>query len=337
MALWIVSALGLAMFVWPLWIGAESELAHSSDAALVFALVLAMLVAVLVAELSCGGMDAKALAMLGVLAAVAAALRPLGTAATGFQPMFVVLILGGRALGPGFGFLLGLVAMFGSALLTGGVGPWLPFQMLGAAWVGMGAGLLPRAEGRREIALVAAYGAVAGVLYGFCLNMWFWPFLTTAAPGLSFEAGAPLGENLTRFLLFCLATSLGFDLPRAAGNLLIVALVGGPLLRSIRRVARRANFAADPTFAAAPAGAEPRTVTGGAIAPVPATPLPADRPAADPARSSARAPTESVDGRRPPGASPSQPPAATAVLRAGPDPTRPPRSRPPRSSGPDRR
>ena len=42
-----------------------------------------------------------------------------------------------------------------SALVTGGVGPWLPFQMLGAAWVGLGAGLLPPAKGRAEIVLLA--------------------------------------------------------------------------------------------------------------------------------------------------------------------------------------
>ena len=38
--------------------------------------------------------------------------------------------------------------MFASALLTGGVGPWLPFQMLCAAWVGFFAGCLPPARGR---------------------------------------------------------------------------------------------------------------------------------------------------------------------------------------------
>ena len=57
-------------------------------------------------------------------------------------------------LGPGFGFVLGSVTMFASALLTGGVGPWMPFQMLAMGWVSMGAGLLPgpdRLRGRREL------------------------------------------------------------------------------------------------------------------------------------------------------------------------------------------
>jgi len=247
-----VSLLGLAMFGWPLWINPDAELAHSQDASLMFAGVLAMLVVVLGAEISRGGIDAKALALLGLLAALAAALRPLGSGISGFQPMFVVIILGGRALGPSFGFSLGLVATFGSALLTGGVGPWLPFQMLGAAWLGMGAGLLPRASGRKEIALLAGYSAVAGIAYGFLLNMWFWPFLTAGQEGITFEPGAPVGENLARFLAFCLITSLGFDIPRAIGLVALIALAGGPLLRSLRRVARRAQFDAQPQFDAEP-------------------------------------------------------------------------------------
>lgn len=247
-ALAVVSLLGLAMFLWPLWISPESDLAHSQDASLMFAGVLAMLVVVLGAEISRGGIDAKALALLGLLSALAAALRPLGSGISGFQPMFVVIILGGRALGPSFGFALGLVSTFGSALLTGGVGPWLPFQMLGAAWLGMGAGLLPRASGRKEIAMLAGFSAFAGIAYGFLLNMWFWPFLTSGQEGITFQAGAPLTENLGRFLAFCLVTSLGFDIPRAIGNVALIALAGGPLLRSIRRAARRAQFQAEPRF-----------------------------------------------------------------------------------------
>ena len=262
-----VSLLGLAMFGWPLWINPDAELAHSQDASLMFAGVLAMLVVVLGAEISRGGIDAKALALLGLLSALAAALRPLGSGISGFQPMFVVIILGGRALGPSFGFALGLVATFGSALLTGGVGPWLPFQMLGAAWLGMGAGLLPRASGRKEIALLAGYSAVAGIAYGFLLNMWFWPFLTAGQEGITFEPGAPIGENLARFLAFCLITSLGFDIPRAIGLVALIAIAGGPLLRSLRRVARRAQFDAEPQFdkestprATRPASAAPQQV-----------------------------------------------------------------------------
>ncbi len=247
-ALALVSTVGVIAFGWPLLADPGSDLAHAGDAPLVFALILPLLLGVLVAEISEGGLDAKAVALLGVLAAVGAALRPLGGGITGFSPVFLLIILGGRVLGRGFGFLLGAVTMFASGLLTGGVGPWLPFQMLGAAWVGFGAGCLPPARGRRELLLVATYGAVAGIAYGFLLNLWFWPFTGGLASGLAFVPGDPLTENLARFLAFCLATSLGFDLLRALGTFILVIALGGPLLRTLRRAARRAAFEAPIAF-----------------------------------------------------------------------------------------
>ena len=106
----------------------------------------------------------------------------------------------------------------------------------------MGAGLLPRASGKVEVALLAGYGAVSGVLYGFLMNMWFWPFLTSTQEGIGFVPGDSVADNLGRFFVFCLLTSLGFDIPRAIGNVLIIAFAGGTLLRSLRRVSRKAAF-----------------------------------------------------------------------------------------------
>ncbi len=152
--------------------------------------------------------------------------------------------------GPGFGFVLGTTTLFASALLTGGVGPWLPFQMLGAAWVGLGAGLLPRARGRAELALLAVYGAVASFLYGAALNLSFWPFVLGDRTQLSFDAAAGTLENLHTFALFTLATSLGFDLGRAVTTVVLVLVTGPAVLAALRRAARRAAFDAPAEFAA---------------------------------------------------------------------------------------
>src|SRR6478735_2109288 len=133
-------------------------------------------------------------------------------------------------------------------MVTGGVGPWLPFQMLGAAWVGFGAGCLPRANGRGEVAIVAAYGAFAGIAYGFLLNLWFWPFTADLPTRFSYVPGATIADNLHHFLAFCIATSLGFDVPRAIGNVVLVLAVGGPIMRALRRASRKANFDAAPPF-----------------------------------------------------------------------------------------
>jgi energy-coupling factor transport system substrate-specific component len=257
-ALVLVSSLGLLAFGWPLLVDGDADLAGSTDGPWLFAVVVPLLLAVVVAELADGGMDAKAVALLGVLTAAGAALRAFSGGVTGFQPMFVVIVLGGRVLGPGFGFTLGATAMAGSALLTGGVGPWLPFQMLGAAWVGLGAGLLPQVRGRGELWLLAGYGALSALAYGVLLNLWFWPFVVGAETHLSYVAGAPLADNLGRLLAFSLATSLVFDVPRAVGSAVIIALLGRPLLASLRRTSHRAAFTAPVRFSAPAALADSR-------------------------------------------------------------------------------
>lgn len=245
-AIGLTSLIGFFAFCWPLLISAEAGLAHSGDAPLVFAAVLVGVLAVVLAEVGDGGLDTKAVAMLGVLSAVGAALRPLGAGTAGLETVFFLLILAGRVFGPGFGFVLGATTLAASALITAGVGPWLPFQMLAAAWVGLGAGLLPRAKGVTEVILLCAYGAVTGLLYGVALNFSFWPFTIQGEQALSFVPGAPVTENLTRFLAFSLATSLGWDLGRSLTNVVLIALTARPVLGALRRAARRASFGATP-------------------------------------------------------------------------------------------
>jgi energy-coupling factor transport system substrate-specific component len=246
-ALSLASLGGLAAFLWPLLVQPGAAL-ESTSAPLVFALLLPVLLAVVLAELSEGGMDTKSLAMLGVLSAIGAALRPLGAGTAGVETVFVVLVLGGRVFGAGFGFVLGATTMFASALLTGGVGPWLPFQMLGAAWVGLGAGALPRARGRAELALLSAYAAVSSLLYGALLNLSFWPFALGDHTQLSFDATRGVLSNLHAFFLFTVATSLGWDVGRAITTVALVLLAGPAVLAALRRAARRAAFDAPVAF-----------------------------------------------------------------------------------------
>jgi energy-coupling factor transport system substrate-specific component len=244
----LASLAGIGAFAWPLFADPGSTIAHGTDAPLVFALLLPLLLAIVLFEIGEGGLDVKAVALLGVLSALGAALRPLGAGTAGVETVFFLLVLAGRVYGAGFGFVLGATTLFGSALITGGVGPWLPFQMLGAAWVGLGAGLLPKARERGELALLMGYGALAGLLYGAMLNLTFWPFAVGGDTALSFRAGAPLVENLHRFALFTLATSLGWDLVRAATNVVLIGLTGRAVLGALRRAARRAAFDAPAGF-----------------------------------------------------------------------------------------
>ncbi|HLS45552.1 MAG TPA: ECF transporter S component [Ornithinicoccus sp.] len=261
LAITLVSVAGLAMFAWPLFAHAEPAVVqHTVDAPFVFMAVLPALVLIVLAEVSEGGMDSKALAMLGVLSAVNAALRPLGAGTAGIEVVFFLTVLAGRVFGPGFGFVLGCTSMFASALLTAGVGPWLPFQMLVSAWIGLFAGLLPRrVSGRWEIAMLAGYGVLAAYAFGALMTLWFWPFVggvqvAGVEGSLAYQPGAPVFDNLHRFVVFTFFTStLGWDTGRAITNAVLIVLVGPALLATLRRASRRASFGVRGSFGARPA------------------------------------------------------------------------------------
>ena len=246
----VTTLVGLAAFLWPFLAQPGSGLAHSADAPWLFVLLIALLTALVVAELSSGGLDAKTVAVLGVLAAAGGALRVLSGGTAGLEPMFFLLVMAGRVLGPGMGFVLGALAVLVGAFLTGGVGPWAPFQMIAAGWVGFGAGALPRAGGRTERVMLAGYGLIAGLLYGVVMNLWFWPFLSTsgAPAGAAFVPGDPVSANLSRYAVFYLATSLGWDLPHGVLTAVLVMVAGRPVLASLRRGTRRAAFGATGQF-----------------------------------------------------------------------------------------
>jgi energy-coupling factor transport system substrate-specific component len=256
----LVSALGLVAFAWPLFASPGSALAaHSVDAPWLFAALLPLLLAVVLAQIAEGraasggqvGLEAKSVALLGVLAAAGAALRVLGAGTAGLEPMFFLMVLAGRVLGPGFGFVLGNLSMFASALLTGGVGPWLPFQMLAMGWVCLGAGLLPGSatlRGRAERWLLTAYGAVSAELYGLIMDLQGWPYFAGSSASVSYVPGAPLPANLARFLLFHFTTAMGWDLMRSALTAVLCLTLGRRVLLALRRTSRRAAFHAPARF-----------------------------------------------------------------------------------------
>src|SRR6187200_1136960 len=194
------SAAGLMMLIWPLLLRVPEG--ARVDPPFLFLVLLPVVIVVVLAEVSEGGMDARVLAILGVLSAVNALMRALGAGTAGLELVFFLLILAGRVFGPGFGFVLGCTSLFASALLTSGVGPWLPYQMLCSAWVGLFAGLLPRTfrgraiRGRPEIAMLVVYGIVCAYGFGLLMNLSSWPYiLGVAVPGhedtLAFVPGAP--------------------------------------------------------------------------------------------------------------------------------------------------
>ena len=272
----VASLAGLMMLAWPLLVRVPEH--ARVDPPFLFLLLLPVVIAVVLAEIGEGGMDPRVLAVLGVLSAVNALLRGLSAGTAGVELVFFLLILAGRVFGPGFGFGLGSTSMFASALLTAGVGPWLPYQMLVSAWVGMGAGLLPRRfTGRAEIAMLVAYGVFAAYAFGLLMNLSGWPFvLGILVPGhadsLAFVAGDPLWDNLRRFGVYTLLTSTGsFDTGRAITNSVAIIVLGPAVLTTLRRAARRATVTgvvADPDRGPAPGPVGTTDTTDAASGPV---------------------------------------------------------------------
>ncbi len=238
-----VHVLGAAAFLYPFFLGrvpGGEGAAHASDAPVLFSILGTLLVAVAVADVRAGRMDARRIAVLGVLAGINALLRLPG-AFGGASLMFALPILCGYAFGARFGFLLGASSMAASAAITAGIGPWLPFQMWALGWVGGGAGLLrrgtPVASGR-SVALLAAYGWVSGLAFGALVNLWFWPFLAGASD-VSWVPGIGAADAAQRYWRFYLLTSLAWDSARAVANAVLVAALGRPVLRLLLRFRER--------------------------------------------------------------------------------------------------
>jgi energy-coupling factor transport system substrate-specific component len=243
----MASFVGFVAFFWP-FLASPGTVSDTVMPPLMFGALLILVIAIVFSEIAEGGIDAKAIAMLGVLSALGAALRPLGAGTAGIETVFFTLIIAGRVFGAGFGFSLGCTTLFASALITGGVGPWMPYQMFGCAWVGLFAGLLPPVRGRLEVLMLAAYGVVAGYFFGFMLNLSFWPFTVDPHSTISYLPGASFATNLHRYLFYDGATSLGWDTGRAITNLVCILILGPPMLKAFRRAARKANFQAPVAF-----------------------------------------------------------------------------------------
>ena len=205
----MASFVGFIAFFWP-FVVAPGVFSDNTTAPLMFAALLVLILAVVLAQIAEGGMDAKAIAMLGVLSALGATLRPLDAGTAGVETIFFTLVLAGRVFGAGFGFTLGCTTLFASALITGGVGPWMPYQMFACAWVGLVAGLLhgrPGAEGLDVGRLRCRIGLRLRIPDQSVLLA----LLLGPQSSIAYVPGASVAENAHHYLIFDATTSLGFD------------------------------------------------------------------------------------------------------------------------------
>lgn len=238
-----ITVVGVAAFGYPFWLPEDAVPgeAHSTVAPLVAAALVGLAVLAIGIEVHQRRLNGSTVALLGVLSASAGMLRLIDLPGGG-SGMFFLVILAGAAFGARFGLLLGLASMALSAVLTGGIGPWLPFQMLGLAWMGASAGLVGRYTAtlrpRAEVLVLAGMGWLWGFAYGAILNVWSWPFVV-AEGELSWHPGLSLTETLDHYYDFYVVTSLAWDAAGALANAVLILLTGAPLLASMRRFAHR--------------------------------------------------------------------------------------------------
>ncbi|NNJ09889.1 ECF transporter S component [Chloroflexales bacterium ZM16-3] len=261
----LTTLIGVVAFLYPFWLptlaASGTGVAHAEDAPVLLTMIVGMSFVTLLLEAQRAAEHALLVALLGVLVAMNAILRLIDVALPlpgGFSPIFVLIILTGYLFGGSFGFLMGAMTLVVSALITGGIGPWMPYQMLTAGWVGLSAPLCRwpiRALGdqgsRAETLLLAAFGALWGFGYGAIMNLWFWPF-ASGPLDQHYQAGIGLGAIIQRYLAFYLTTSLIWDVAGSLGNALLLAAFGGPILRALRRFARRFAFVIRPESAGEP-------------------------------------------------------------------------------------
>ncbi len=250
-SIFLLSALiGIAVFFYPLLLPAFPLLAGAQEAGsgqiqLLTMVLLVLTIGMLLLEVQGQATSAKMIAALGLLIAATSVLRFIEVAIPGpggFSPIFVPIIIAGYVFGARFGFLLGTLTLLVSALLTGGVGPWLPYQMFAAGWVGLTAGLLPDIENPKgELILLALFAFVWGILYGFLLNLYYWPFMSAGMAGGQ-AAAAGVAENMRSYGIFYGTTSLVWDITRATGNLVLMLVLGLPAVRALERFRDRFEF-----------------------------------------------------------------------------------------------
>jgi energy-coupling factor transport system substrate-specific component len=185
-------------------------------------LVAFALLAVGVAWLELGPDSAKELALIATLGAAAAAGRVLFAAIPGVQPVTVMTVVAGTALGARSGFAVGAIAAFVSNFFLG-QGVWTPWQML--AWGACGVlGAVAAPLLRHRLAL-AAFCFVLGMGFSAFMDVWNW---------LAFY-----DEHTWQTFAAVHARGLPFDLAHAIGNVAIALVAGPELRRLLDRYARR--------------------------------------------------------------------------------------------------
>ena len=244
-----VSIAGLALFLWPfMGLGLTPE-------APALAVTVASVAALALMELGARRLDSGRLALLAALAAIDAALRlALVNGVAGFSPIFFLVLAAGYEFGPSYGFLVGSFSLLVSAVVTGGVGPWLPYETFAVGWVGLSAGLagslVRRVRPARrswlatrfDIGILAVVAIATGFAYGALTDVYGWVAFYRGVENVGCIPGLPPAETLAQFGRYYLLTSVAWDSFRAVGDAVAVLAFGAPVLMALGRLRARLGY-----------------------------------------------------------------------------------------------
>ena len=172
--------------------------------------------------------DARIVALVATLAALAALGRIAFAALPNVKPTTDIVLISGYALGGAPGFVVGALAGLTSNFFFG-QGPWTPWQM--AAWgvTGLiGAGLATSTRGRIRRWPLALACALVGFAFAAVQDIGDWVTFSD-------HSGTQLGVYVGK--------GVGFDLIHAGGCLVFALAFGPALTRSIARFAQRLKVA----------------------------------------------------------------------------------------------
>ncbi len=191
------------------------------DSALSLLLVAGALVLAGAAWFEAGPESSKEIVLVATLGAAAAAGRVLFAAIPGVQPVTVMTVASGAALGARSGAAVGATAALVSNFFLG-QGPWTPWQMLAWACCGVVGGLAAPLL-RRRVAF-AALCFVLGFAFSCFMDLWeWWSFFPHTWAALTVQLGR----------------GFWFDLSHAVGNVAIALVAGPELRRLLERYGRR--------------------------------------------------------------------------------------------------
>jgi energy-coupling factor transport system substrate-specific component len=249
MSIAAVSIAGIVLFIWPfLGLGLPPEVPA-------LAITLGAVASLGLMEAGTRRLDSGRLALLAALAAIDAALRlALVNGVGGFSPIFFLVLCAGYEFGASYGFLVGAFSLLVSGLVTGGIGPWLPYETFAVGWVGASAGVagsLVRRFGPRrrtwlpdrlDLAVLIVVAMVTGFAYGALTDIWGWVAFYRGVENIGWIPGLSAAGTLAQFGRYYAVTSLVWDAFRAVGDSVAIVVLGTPVLMALGRLRARLGY-----------------------------------------------------------------------------------------------